>query len=55
LNKKLKKAVLNAGFEYCDPGPALLAKRGAINRKYFVDDAHPNKEGYRLIIDDILK
>ena len=55
LNKKLKKAVLKAGFEYCDPGPSLLAKRGTIDRKYFVDDAHPNKEGYRLIIDDILK
>lgn len=55
LNKKLKKAVLKAGFEYCDPGRALLSKDGkSIDTRYFKDDAHPNEEGYSLIVDDIL-
>ncbi|MBR1926999.1 MAG: SGNH/GDSL hydrolase family protein [Bacteroidales bacterium] len=55
LNRKLKKAVLKAGFDFCDPGPALLTKGGVIDRRLFVDDAHPNSEGYKLIVDDILK
>jgi hypothetical protein len=51
LDRKLRKVVRAAGFEYSNPGPVLLGKDGRIDRSLFVDDAHPNEKGYRILVE----
>ncbi|MEG1634340.1 MAG: SGNH/GDSL hydrolase family protein, partial [Rikenellaceae bacterium] len=53
LNEKIKAMVSGIkGCKYQDVGGVLLLKNGKINEKMFVDGLHPNKEGYKLIVNE---
>ena len=50
INIDIKEMVETEGFEFANPGTALLQQDGKINESLFIGDGlHPNEEGYRRI------
>lgn len=53
LNRKIEKAVLPLGYEYCDVGSFFLQPDGKIDETLFRDGLHPNSKGYDRIAEKV--
>lgn len=56
INPKLRRmAVDDFGFKFMDPGVAFYTPDETVNASLFIDQIHPNKKGYALLIDAFKK
>ena len=54
INFDIKEMVETEGYEFANPGTALLLQDGKINESLFIGDGlHPNDKGYELIAGEI--
>ena len=54
INFDIKEMVETEGYEFANPGTALLQQDGKINESLFIGDGlHPNNKGYELIAGEI--
>ena len=54
INFDIKEMVETEGYEFANPGTALLQQDGKIDESLFVGDGlHPNNKGYELIAGEI--
>ncbi len=54
INFDIKEMVETEGYEFANPGTALLQQDGKINESLFIGDGlHPNDKGYELIAGEI--
>lgn len=56
INCAIKEMAETEGYEYADPGQALLLQDGKIDESLFIGDGlHPNDAGYRLMVKEIVE
>ena len=54
INFDIKEMVETEGYEFANPGTALLLQDGKIDESLFIGDGlHPNNRGYELIAGEI--
>lgn len=53
LNTGIREITIADGYQFVNPGKALLTKEGKVDETLFSDGLHPNEKGYRLIADEI--
>lgn len=54
INFDIKEMVETEGYEFANPGTAMLQPNGKIDESLFVGDGlHPNDKGYQLIVGEI--
>ncbi|MDL2222006.1 SGNH/GDSL hydrolase family protein [Parabacteroides sp. OttesenSCG-928-N08] len=53
LNRGIREITIADGYQFVNPGRALLTAEGTIDESLFSDGLHPNEKGYRLIVGEI--
>ncbi len=53
LNIGIREITIADGYEFVNPGIALLNSNGRIEESFFSDGLHPNEKGYRAIAKEI--
>lgn len=54
INRRIRQMAQTAGYTFSDPGRNLLLKDGKLDESLFSDGLHPNEEGYKRIVEEIV-
>lgn len=54
INESIKKLAADQSCTFINPGVKLLQKDGQLDESLFSDGLHPNEEGYKRIVKDII-